>query len=271
MSTTSSRHLQRPRRFAPLIATKVNEHNAPRLKGVVFDVDGTLCLPQNYMFSAMRSALSIPKSIDILEHIHSLSADPAAQIAAIKAIKAIESDAMSSQKAQPGLVELMTYLTEKEIPKALCTRNFMGPVEHLLGKYLSGMVFEPIITRETVGVRPKPSPEGLWQISEFWGEGDGLNGTAGEDVTVKEEGDLQSGLDDPLELARRYLGAGLIMVGDSIDDMAAGYRAGAATVLLVNEENKALAEHKYTDLSIRRLDELVDVLDQGFLGTQHEA
>jgi hypothetical protein len=55
------------------------------------------------------------------------------------------------------------------------------------------------------------------------------------------------------------------MVGDSIDDMTAGYRAGAATVLLVNEVNAHLATHEHTDLCIRRLDELVKVLEDGFV------
>jgi hypothetical protein len=56
------------------------------------------------------------------------------------------------------------------------------------------------------------------------------------------------------------------MVGDSIDDMTAGYRAGAATVLLVNEVNVHLATHEHTDLCIRRLDDLIKVLDDGFVG-----
>jgi hypothetical protein len=56
------------------------------------------------------------------------------------------------------------------------------------------------------------------------------------------------------------------MVGDSLDDMTAGYRAGAATVLLVNDVNAHLATHEHTDLCIYRLDELVDVLERGFVG-----
>lgn len=56
------------------------------------------------------------------------------------------------------------------------------------------------------------------------------------------------------------------MVGDSIDDMTAGYRAGAATVLLVNEVNAELAEHEHTDLCIKRLDELIEILEGGFVG-----
>jgi hypothetical protein len=53
---------------------------------------------------------------------------------------------------------------------------------------------------------------------------------------------------------------------DSIDDMTAGYRAGAATVLLVNEVNAHMATHEHTDLCISRLDELIEVLEKGFEG-----
>ena len=33
-------------------------------------------LPQNYMFQEMRAALGIPRSVDILDHIRSLSNEP---------------------------------------------------------------------------------------------------------------------------------------------------------------------------------------------------
>lgn len=58
----------------------------------------------------------------------------------------------------------------------------------------------------------------------------------------------------------------LIMVGDSIDDMTAGHRAKAATVLLVTEANAHLANHEHTDLIISRLDELIEILESGFVG-----
>ena len=48
--------------------------------------------------------------------------------------------------------------------------------------------------------------------------------------------------------------------------MTAGYRAGAATVLLVNEANAHLTNHEHTDLCISRLDELIEVLENGFVG-----
>lgn len=58
----------------------------------------------------------------------------------------------------------------------------------------------------------------------------------------------------------------MVLTSDSIDDMTAGYRAGAATVLLVNEANAHLATHEHTDLCISQLDELVDILENGFVG-----
>ena len=54
------------------------------------------------------------------------------------------------------------------------------------------------------------------------------------------------------------------MVGDSMDDMAAGYAAGCATVLLLNEDNVEVQGHEFTDVCIRRLDDLIGMLEGGF-------
>ena len=211
------------------------------------------------MFRAMRAALNIPKSIDILDHIRSLASNPPAQAAAAKAIKDIERDAMTEQTPQPGLVELMTYLEGRDVRKALCTRNFLDPVKHLCENFMPEVLFEPVITRESVDVRPKPSPEGIWACAKAWGVAVEVLGEKAE-VRV---GELEG---DELVLARKVLGSGLIMVGDSIDDLTAGRRAGAATVLLVNEENAHLKNGAECDLAVERLDELVGVLENGFEG-----
>ncbi|KAK0517088.1 hypothetical protein JMJ35_000243 [Cladonia borealis] len=217
-----------PRRFAPLDPQKSNPVGAPPLKGIVFDVDGTLCKPQSYMFSQMRAALSIPKTTDILDHIHSLP-EPA-QSQAQTAIRAIETSAMIEQEPQPGLNELMEYLESRHVRMGLCTRNFDGPVMHLLQKFLPGKTFTPIVTRDFRP--PKPDPAGILHIAKAW--------------------ELEDG------------GNGLIMVGDSIDDMTAGHKAGSATVLLANESNQELKEHEHTGAWIDRLDELIGLLEGGF-------
>ncbi|KIW69356.1 hypothetical protein, variant [Phialophora macrospora] len=287
----------------------------------------TASLPQNYMFKEMRQALGIPRSVDILDHIRSLSNAPdgnspsithpaesdrtprsstdfsqppsrdllspslpdattdissegataplntsppasslsSPQSRAVATIQSIERRAMTSQRPQPGLQSLMSYLTRRNVRKGLCTRNFPAPVHHLLRNFLQGEefgTFEPIITRDSEGVTPKPSPEGLWRIAEHWGLHEEYED--GLEVSIKVNGEGGAVEFDPLELAKQYLGSGMIMVGDSIDDMAAGYRAGAATVLLVNDENQHLARHEYTGRTVRRLDELIGIMENGF-------
>jgi phosphoglycolate phosphatase-like HAD superfamily hydrolase len=189
------------------------------------------------MFHDMRTALGITKATDILEHVESLP--PAQQATALEAIRAIERKAMDSQVPQPGLNTLMSYLDSRGIRKAICTRNFDVPVQNLLTTFLEGSVFHPIVTRDFKP--PKPDPAGIWHIAKDWG----LQDAAGNaDAT------------------------GLIMVGDSIDDMTAGRKAGAATVLLVNDVNQKLADHEHTDLVISSLEELVSILEKGFQGRQ---
>jgi len=74
------------------------------------------------MFAEMRNALGIDKSTDILDHIHALPESE--QEAAHDKIRAIERKAMKIQKPQPGLTELMEYLSSRNIRKGICTRNF---------------------------------------------------------------------------------------------------------------------------------------------------
>jgi HAD superfamily hydrolase (TIGR01549 family) len=182
------------------------------------------------MFGQMRSALGIPKSVDILEHIYTLTGTD--QEVAWKAIKDIESDGMTKQIPQRGLVELMEYLDRRSVRKGICTRNFDTPVTHLLTNHVPHTTFAPIITREFRP--PKPHPAGILHIASQWDLG--------------EQG------------ARN-----LIMVGDSIDDMEAGFRAGCATVLLRSDANTHVEEHSMTGLTVGRLDDLIALLEEGLV------
>jgi phosphoglycolate phosphatase-like HAD superfamily hydrolase len=221
------------RRFAPL--SKGKGHDAIDgnmvLKGIVFDVDGTLCEPQNYMFGEMRSKLGITKGEDILDHVYSLSGDK--QKEAHKIIEDVERDAMAKQIPQAGLVTLMEHLDTNDIKKGICTRNFDAPVEHLLSNHLPGHInaFAPIITRK---FRPaKPSPAGILHIAKQWG--------------IIQESDVS---EDGRPTAKKPIP--MIMVGDSIDDIIAGHDAGAATVLLRSEGKEDLEKDPRTDIVISR-------------------
>lgn len=240
------------------------------------------------MFTEMRAVLGIPKSVDILEHIYSLPT-PSEQETAMSHIRAIERRNMAAQVPQPGLTDLMSYLDAHKIPKGICTRNFAQPVNHLLAKFLAGSVFHPVVTRDFRP--PKPDPAGLLFIAREWGLVRPVPGPRDENAVrdVLGASSSSSSSSTPEQLGVSGVPGGdengiqdkkleqvgdasrLIMVGDSIDDMTAGHSAGAATVLLVNDVNRHLADHEHTDLVIERLDELVQVLEHGFVGRERGA
>ncbi|KAI4119996.1 MAG: hypothetical protein LQ345_000255 [Seirophora villosa] len=178
--------------------------------------------------AVLLEVLGIGKATDILDHIHSLPQP--AQDEAQTAVRAIESAAMLQQEAQPGLHELISYLERRGVRMGLCTRNFDTPVTHLLQTFLPGKTFAPIVTRAFRP--PKPDPAGILHIADAWGTDDGAGS--------------------------------VIMVGDSVDDMVAGYKAGAATVLLSSVDNAGLEGHEWTGVAIARLDDLVGMLERGF-------
>ena len=188
----------------------------------------------------MRSALGITKDIDILDHIHDLP-EPQ-QTEAFGKVKAIESEAMSKQIPQAGLVTLMEFLDKHDIKKGICTRNFDAPVNHLLEKHIPGHLnpFAPVVTRDFRP--PKPSPVGILHIAKAWGivESSEVPGKPSHDRLIP-----------------------IIMVGDSVDDMAAGRDAGALTVLLKSEGKEDLEKDERTDVTIGTLDELVGLLEGG--------
>ena len=69
-----------------------------------------------------RETVGIPPKHDILDHVHALP-EPE-QSTAFAQIRAIESEAMATQKPNPGLEKLMTYLESRGVKKGICTRNF---------------------------------------------------------------------------------------------------------------------------------------------------
>ena len=102
---------------------------------------------------------------------------------------------------------------------------------HLLENHLPGYIksFSPIITREFRP--PKPDPAGILHIANAWS-------VPGADPA-----------------SQPYIGRPLlpiVMVGDSVDDMAAGHRAGALTVLLRSPGKEDLEDDEQTDVVVDR-------------------
>ncbi|KAK1308016.1 hypothetical protein QJS10_CPA09g01935 [Acorus calamus] len=175
-----------------------------RLRGVVFDMDGTLTVPV-IDFAAMYRAvlgedvyasikLKNPGSgIDILHHIETL--EPDEQKRAHEIIADFERRGLDRLQIMPGAEGLCGFLDSRQIRRGLITRNVKHSVDLFHLRF--GMKFTPALSREFRPYKPDPAP--LLHICSTW------------EVHPSE----------------------VMMIGDSLrDDVVCGKRAGTFTCLL---------------------------------------
>ncbi|CAH9087766.1 unnamed protein product [Cuscuta europaea] len=174
-----------------------------RLRGVVFDMDGTLTIPV-IDFPAMYMAVlgeegyrdikaKNPSGIDILHHIECWS--PHKKRRAYDIIADFEKQGLDRLQIMPGAVELFCFLESRNIRRGLITRNAKAAVDLFHQRF--GMTFTPALSREFRPCKPDPAP--LLHICDTW------------EVHPNE----------------------VMMIGDSLkDDVACGKQAGAFTCLL---------------------------------------
>lgn len=213
------------------MATSVSDK--PTLKGIVFDMDGTLTVPVIDFRTMHRRVLGDDhpdvvsgSPIDILHEISRWS--PEKQTRAYSIITEMEKDANGKLEIMPGAKEVCELLDLKQIRRGLITRNTMDSVDFFHSQF--GLKkFEPALSREFKPYKPSPSP--LLHICNAWG--------------VK-----------PSEV---------IMVGDSAaDDVVCGNRAGAMTCLfdeVRRYEISKLPEEQRPQFKIRSLFEISSVLE----------
>lgn len=164
------------------------------VRGVVFDMDGTLTVPV-LDFAQMRKRCGVVSG-DILDVINSWPEQERQR--AFSVIKEMEEEALQNMKVMPGAHQLCETLDRMRIPRGLLTRNVKSSIEFFHKNHFLAMPFEPAISREC-GLPYKPSPAALLQICSGWGIG------AHE----------------------------CVMIGDSAkDDVVSGNRAGSITFLL---------------------------------------
>lgn len=193
-------HARGDARLMASTAASLPSSARPVLKGAVFDMDGTLTVP-NLDFKAMYRRCGVPLSEDLLASIASM---PAAEAAAANAvIEEMEEEGRRTLVLERGAKELATWLKFHGVPTALVTRNSVRTVEHLHGALWApaGLPpFQPAISRDDEAVPPKPHPGALSAIARQWG--------------VAPSADL-------------------LMIGDSpSNDVAFGKAAGVTTVLV---------------------------------------
>lgn len=193
-----------------------------QLVGVVFDMDGTLTLPSNLNLHEYREKYGIPNKVDIMDFLGTL--EPEKFKAAYDEILAIEARGRETLELQPGIHELLMFITAHKLKTAIVTRNARLAVDTLLEK-LDGFQFDIAISRDDHPNMPhKPDPAPIYEICREWGT----------------------------------TPSSVVMVGDYLHDIECGNNAGAESVLLLNEKNSAfIGISTYT---IKSLPELCPIL-----------
>ena len=97
--------------------------------GIVFDLDGTLTLPV-LDFAKLRSNLQCPKGVDILQFCNSKSGSE--KELALQLVEEFEEEGRKNTKLQPGVFELLKFLSQCGLKRALITRNSQASVDKFL-------------------------------------------------------------------------------------------------------------------------------------------
>jgi HAD superfamily hydrolase (TIGR01549 family) len=132
-----------------------------RVRGVVFDLDGTLVVEQ-LDYDAIRRELDFPSRTPLLEGIALLS--EAKQQYAYDVLHRHEQAAALTAELNPGVEAFIEQLDKCGVRRAVFSRNSRAAVSVVLER--CGLCFETIVARED-GPH-KPNPHGLRQICQRW-------------------------------------------------------------------------------------------------------
>ena len=119
------------------------------LKGVIFDMDGTITKPF-IDWKALREEIGVPPGQMIMHYIDSLEGKAKTEAEAILVRR--ENEAATHSELNEGVRELLAYLEEHQVKIALVTNNCRSSVGIILEKH--GLDFELILTREDGEIKP---------------------------------------------------------------------------------------------------------------------
>lgn len=230
------------RATAARLASAAAAKARPTLRGVVFDVDGTLTRP-NIDFAAMYRRVGVDPAHDILAAV--AAKPPTERKAAEAIIEHMESESRDSLELMPGAANVVAWLHARGVRTAVVTRNTkltIDKVTSLLAaeEMIHSPCFDPAVSRDH-SLPSKPDPASLRFIAEAWGI------------------DVDASADAPRS-------SGLVMIGDSpTNDVAFGKAASALTVLLdTGRRHVEGGSDGGADFVVSGLDEIPAILAEHF-------
>ncbi|MDA0335024.1 MAG: HAD-IA family hydrolase [bacterium] len=121
------------------------------IKAVLFDMDGTLTVP-NIDWQDLRARVGVPVGIGIMEHIYTLSPEEAQRADDI--VREIEMASVLAAEPNSGLAELFRQFEESPWKLALITNNHRQAMDHVVATF--GLRFDLLLSREDALLKPAP-------------------------------------------------------------------------------------------------------------------
>lgn len=134
-----------------------------KYKTLIFDMDGTL-VDSKIDFEAIYKNLGIQPGRSIIEYIQNLENEED-QKSALEIVHFYENEGAEKSTLIPGVNELLKQLEHRNINIGVFTLNSRPIAQKTL--QLHNIQAPILITREDA--KPKPDPEGLHKICEYYG------------------------------------------------------------------------------------------------------
>ena len=132
------------------------------IKGVIFDLDGTL-VESSLDFTQMRKDIGCPPKQDILAFIEDITCPNQKAIAEAKVLAHEMEDAQEAKLLPIGKC-MLEQVKKAQLPTAIVTRNCRQATKIKLTS--NNIDIKLVLTREDAP--PKPDPTALLQIAQQW-------------------------------------------------------------------------------------------------------
>jgi HAD superfamily hydrolase (TIGR01509 family) len=193
------------------------------MRGIIFDLDGTL-VDSRLDLEAIRRDMGLASGSPILETMGKIAPGPELDRMQ-EVLHQHELKAAHGAILFEGVLDLLRWIDEIPIPKAILTRNSRICTDLVTNRL--NLQFSQVLTREDAA--PKPDPAGLLAICKYWNL-------------------------PPAEV---------VFCGDYLFDLEAGRRAGMRTILFAPGNLPEFADQ--ADLVLRAYHTAIEQIQSAFL------